>query len=488
MVNEKEGINYYIQGLINTNPTRLQNRIRNPKGAPYPKRHFFVKIKKYADDFMNGNKERRWVIIPGFRGVGKTTLLAQTYFYFRNNYKQIKSDRIIYMSLDSLKDIGASLSEVLDVYFELLGIRAEILDSPVVLLLDEVQYDSDWARVLKTVWDKTNNIFIICSGSSAISLQTNPDSARRSIIEKLYPVSFSEFLMIKHRIYPKEGMKSRLKSAIYYSKNAEESYSKLKVIEAEAKSIWSKSPKFAQLEYLQTGTFPFAVSLRDNERNKEQEQQIYEMIDQVLDKIIQKDIPSLGRFNANTLGLIKRLLYIVAESDTISFNKLEQLLPIDRATLINVFDVLEKAELIIKIPAYGLSSTGARKPTKYLFMSPAIRQTLMSIAGLPETLRTREGKLIEDIFGLHFYREFLSQNVGTVTYDSAQSSADFVLQLVPNKQIAIEVGRGYKDNKQLLNTMKKIKCDYGLSFSKSELSLFKDENIVQIPSYYLLLM
>lgn len=377
--------------------------------------------------------------------------------------------------------MDVSLDDALTAYFEILRTRIEELNHPVILLLDEVQYDDDWARILKIAWDKTKNLFIFCSGSSAISLQTNPDAARRSIVEKIYPLSFGEFLMIKHKILPEKSLKKDLKNAIYFSSNSEEVYQRLKQIESRTLIAWTKAPTFAQIDYLETGSLPFAINAPNREK-------VYDTVDLLLDKIISKDIQSLGRFDSDTLGIIKRLLFIVAESDTLSYSTLEKLLPIKRITIMNVFDVLEKAEIIIKVPAHGSSTTVAKKPAKYLFMSPAIRQALMSITGLTATLKTREGKLIEDIVGMHLYREFITPSIGTLTYDSAESGADFILQINDQRQIAMEVGRGKKGTRQLLNTMAKVKCNYGLSFAKNELALHRDENIIQVPSYYLLLM
>ncbi len=481
-MDKREEILQFLQNQIQTNPQRLKNNIEFSTGEKYPMRHAFVKLQKYVSDFMKGNREQRWVIMPGLRGVGKTTLLSQIYFYCLENFKNLDTQKVVYISIDDIKNkLGSGLDDVLNTYFEILRTRIEELSHPVILLLDEVQYDADWAKILKIAWDKTKNLFIFCSGSSAISLQTNPDAARRSIVEKVYPVSFGEFLMIKYKILPEKSLKKDLKNAIYFSSSAKEVFQKLKGIEERTLLAWTRAPIFAQIEYLETGSLPFAI----NAPNKEK---VYDIIDQLLDKIISKDIQSLGRFDSDTLGIIKRLLFIVSESDTISYSTLEKLLPIKRITIMNVFDVLEKAELIIKVSAHGSSTTVAKKPAKYLFMTPAIRQALMSITGLSSTERTREGKLIEDVFGMHFYREFIATSIGSLTYDSAQNGADFILKIANQKQIAVEIGRGRKSSKQLVNTMAKVKCNYGLSFSKNELSIKEEANIVQIPSYYLLLM
>lgn len=49
-----------------------------------------------------------------------------------------------------------------------------------------------------------------------------------------------------------------------------------------------------------------------------------------------------------------------------------------------------------------------------------------------------------------------------------------------NKMIPIEVGYGSKGFKQVLNTMGKIKCAYGLSVANSPLSLNKTGNAVTV--------
>ena len=133
-------------------------------------------------------------------------------------------------------------------------------------------------------------------------------------------------------------------------------------------------------------------------------------------------------------------------NDGFSVNKASSILGVDRNTLTMVLDALEKAEIIIRVAPHGSNASAVKKPSKYLFMTPAIRMSLLSITGLDETFLVRRGKLLEDIAGLHFYREFVSNGVGGLTYDSAEAGADFILQIANKKQIAIEIGMGDKEN------------------------------------------
>ena len=81
---------------------------------------------------------------------------------------------------------------------------------------------------MKSLHDKARNIFIFCTGSSAVSLQSNPDVVRRAQFEKLYPLSFGEYQMIKNNKFPVQGLKHEIMTALYESESAEEAFNNLK--------------------------------------------------------------------------------------------------------------------------------------------------------------------------------------------------------------------------------------------------------------------
>lgn len=450
----------------------------------YPRRFGFFKIEKYIKDFLSGKKESRWVIIPGLRGVGKTTILAQIFFSFRSKLKAmgVSFDNIIYISIDDVITAGLELNDVLIAYESVLNVTFESNRDPIIILIDEVQQDNKWASVLKSMYDKARNVFVVCTGSSAVQLQTNADVARRGIFEKLYPLNFSEYQMLKNGKYPVTGLKQKIKEAIYDSASAEEVFNNLKKLEPIVLSQWKDFNTDNFDEFLSTGTLPFTL--------RAQKSVLYERIDLLIDRMINKDIQELGKFDSQTLGIIKKLLFIMADClDGFSVNKIRTILNIDRNTLSSILEALEKAEIIIRIPPYGSNITAVKKPSKYLFMTPAVRMSLLSITGLDGTFLVRRGKLLEDIAGLHFYREFVSNGVGAIAYDSAEAGADFILQISNKKQLAIEIGMGEKSYEQVKNTIAKIKCDYGLVICSSDsIVLSREKNIVKIPHQYFLLM
>lgn len=473
----------YVNNQLSRGSDRLRPYAKDGNWI-YPRRPGWYKIEKYINDFIGGNRESRWVIIPGLRGVGKTTILAQLFFNFTNYFKRLGTplSNILYISVDDIVTAGLTLSEVLDAYEQSLGKSFESHEGPILLFIDEVQQDPKWAAILKTMYDKARNVFVVCTGSSAVQLQTNADVARRGIFEKLYPLNFGEYQMLKNNKFPAQGLKQAIKKAIYDSSSAQEVYSRLKVLESKVKKQWELFGSSDFDEFLSTGTLPFTL--------RAQRFNIYERISLLIDRMINKDIQELGKFDVQTLNIIKRLLFLMADStDGFSVNKASELLNIDRNTLTSVLDALEKAEIIIRVAPYGSNVSAVKKPSKYLFMTPAIRMSLLSITGLDETFLTRRGKLLEDISGLHFYREFVSNGAGGLTYDSAEAGADFILQIANKKQIAIEIGMGDKEYKQVKNTMSKVRCDYGLIICGSDsILLSEEENIVKIPHQYFLLM
>jgi len=474
----KEEAVQYINNQLKVAQDRLRPYVQNDRRR-YRYRPVFYRIQKHINHFIEGDKEVRWIIIPGLRGVGKTTVAAQTFFYFKN---KVNDNHILYISADDIITAGLTLREVLSAYEQVLGTNFESLKIPVLLIIDEVQQDLQWAAVLKSMYDRARNVFVISTGSSAVHLQSNPDVARRGVFEKLYPLSFWEYQMLVHNTLPVKELKQDLKNALYDSSSAEQVYTRLQALETRVKAGWTNAQKDDVNLFLSTGTLPFTLRLADND--------VYERISLLIDRMINKDIQELGRFDAQTLGIIKRLLFIMADGlDGLSVSKVSGLLGVQRPTLMAVLDALEKAEIIIKVSPYGSGMTAAKKPSKYLFMSPAIRMSLLSITGLDQTFLKRRGKLLEDVAGLHFYREFIATGVGNLSYDTAEAGADFILQISNKKQIAIEIGLGDKDLHQVRNTMQKARCDYGLVVcSSGSVTLSKEDGIVKVPLQYFLLM
>ena len=476
-----EEILKYLQNQFVQAPFRLRTYTQDEQGKKYPQRDIYPKIDKYLKDFLHNPEARdRWIIIPGLRGVGKTTIMAQL---FLNYYQEVDQQRMLYISLDEVVNVlGSSLKDVLTAYERILGESFEKLTKPLFIFIDEAQYDPKWASVLKSVYDRSNKVFVVCSGSSAVSLQTNPDVIRRAIFEKLFPTSFSEFLMIKENIYPVTDLQKNIKDAIFSSESAAEAYQKLKTFEPAVMSFWSQVDQHHVDEYLKIGTLPFAIRIKDESR-------VYQTITLLLDKVINQDVQGLGRFDSQTIGHIKRVLFLLAESEVTSVQNLAKTLETSVTTVSNILEVLEQAELLIRVMPYGSNSKKVRKPSKYQFMSSAMRSAFLSVAGNPQIFAQQKGRLMEDIVAMTLYREFVTNSHGALNCDSSQGGADFILTIAEKNIIPIEVGMGEKLGRQVRNTMKKVRsAKYGIVICSNELTLLEDANIVKVPLDYFLLI
>jgi len=199
---KKEKLIRFLQEQIAQANFKAKAYVFDENNKKNPTRNCFVKLQMYVDNFLKGNSAARWLLLSGFRGVGKTTLLSQ--LYFENANPEINR---LYLSVDQVTQmLGVTLEEILLAYEELLGTVFERLDKPTLLFLDEIQYDKKWAITLKTtVFDRTNKIFILATGSSALSLENNPDVARRALSENVFPMSFTEYLKIKEGKFEIKG-------------------------------------------------------------------------------------------------------------------------------------------------------------------------------------------------------------------------------------------------------------------------------------------
>jgi len=478
-MDKKEEIKAFLQNRITIGEATLKAMTVGSDGKPFLRRSVALVIDKYIKDFQAGKTEPRWVAIPGLRGVGKTTLIAQLY-----SSLNCEQGCKIYISLDeALRVLNVSIGEILNVYEEMIGTSFEKLTKPIFIFLDEVQYDSTWGITLKTLYDRTKKVFIICTGSSALSLQTNPDVARRVVFTKIYPLTFTEFQMLKTRKLPIKNLGSEIRKALFNSKTAEELFNQLKSLEKSVIAYWKNIPRTDLSEYLKFGTMPFALSLRH-------EPLIYSQINQTLNSVLNRDVPQLGTFDKQTIDKLSQILYAVASYDTTSFNKVSGLVGLDIKTVINIFEALEKTELLHRVYPNGSHETQVKRASKYLFTSPAFRAMYYNLIGSTSSFDDYKGKLFEDVVGLYLFRIFSRIQDMNLTYDSAEAGADFIVGSAVSREgkIAIEASLTNKGCEQLINTMKKVSCRYGLLVSNSKLWIDDTKTCISVPLDYFLLI
>ncbi|MFA5792823.1 MAG: AAA family ATPase [Candidatus Gracilibacteria bacterium] len=470
----------YVAKQIEESPSILHAKAHDVAGRPYPTRTIFIKIQQYIERHLARTHEAdgRWVVVPGLRGVGKSTLLAQVYLKFLKNRKDIE---FIYFSLDEVvESFGSNLKSALEAFESLKGINLATFEKPLFIFLDEVHYDENWSAIIKVLYDKNPNIFIFATGSCAVALQRNADEQRRLTVERLYPMSFAEYMIVKHKVYPPKDLKRRLTDAIFLQKDATTVYARLKGLEPEVDGYWRKVTPGILATYFRVGSIPFATTFEDQKK-------AFDAIYQTIRAIVESDLPMFGNFRSQTSAHTIQILSLLAISSGVSTRKLASLLGIRHETVADILSALVRAELVVEVAPYGSVKTKISKPKKYLFMSPALRASILFTIGGDKFIEQHKGDLFEDVVGMYLYKEFSAKHRGVVSYFEKTQAvhADFVIS-VESRDIPLEVGMGEKDTRQMWDIMTELESPYGLICHAGKLEIVQDR-VIKIPHKFLLL-
>ena len=478
---EKQKMYDYIYRQIENADDRVARYSCDMSGKSYPKRNRFFDIEKYIDGFnKKSKKQSRLILLYGLRGTGKTTLLAQAY----EAVPKAGEKRKLFISLDEVTGMfGKNLADVIEVYEDILGESFEALTKPVFLFIDEVHFDKNWARMLKILYERSDKIFIFATGSSALSLQTTPDLERRSVSIKMYPMQFTEYMKIQGGKYEEGMLGAEIRSALFESKNAVDVFTKMERCKTKVMKYWGKIQDKEKMidSYIGYGTLPSTLT-QDNEVV------IYDQIKKTLDRIISVDIPQIKSFSSDIMRKIPSILYTISSSQQYTTSNIANTLDISRPVLMEVLEILEKTETIWRIYPYGSHHSQVRKPSRYLFTSPALRSMYFNLVESVSMREGYDGMLFEDTVGLVLRILFSEKPQTSITYDSAEGGADFIVRC-GKKTLVIEVGYGAKDGRQVAQTMKRVgTVAYGIVISKEHLSVDEQKNIVYIPISYFLLV
>lgn len=471
----QENLVDYLQKQIFLEKEKIRSKTHSRSGFVYPKRYLFPELEQSIRNFIEEKSETRFILVPGLRGVGKTTLLAQLY----HNLYSIDAERL-FLSLDELKNLlGVGLQETIEAFERLKGFRIEELKKPFFLFLDEVQADENWSETLKVLYDRNPWLFIFVSGSSALELQSSADLQRRMVYRKLYPLGFIEYLQIKQLIEQGDSIEKLQRQMQETLFGAKTSFEDLKQLFVENETVlnqfWTRVDPLNIDRYLAYGSLPFALEMQNPN-------DVYESVKNLIEKIVYQDLKKIESFDLKTLASVKRLLFILSDASEVpSLTKLSEALSIDRLTLRSLFDSLEKTELLIRAKPLASGASPSRKASKYLFNGSLLRSSFLDITGSDHVHREKQGLLLEDTVASYLYKEFISKGFSTLNYDAREACSDFLLNLYDKKRIAIEIGIGKKDSKQLIKTMNKVACDYGLLISSSKLFVDEEHKILRLP-------
>ena len=466
----------FINENSSTMPYVLKDKLfKNDKKLNY--RFEFEEIKDSIDDFLDGNVLNRFIVLPGIRGVGKTTLLYQAYYYLLNE-KHILPEQIIYISCDDLNNlVECNIREIVDIYLNnQFNTTLRLMDKELFLLIDESQYDKNWSMAGKIIYDRSEKIFMVFTGSSALNLEYNADAARRMFKRVITPLNYNEHLKLKYNYSNKDIGNSLVnlilngedQNAIKYEKEVNRNL--INTVEYNS-TDWK--------EYLKYGGFPI---LAHNINFRRLSSNIVDMVE----KVVNTDMVAIKNFTFENQTNSNRILRYLAlqNAGDLSQNNLAKYLKTSQANVKNILDILEKTHLIFSIEAYGTSSKRMKKTKKYYFATSSIRNALSINSGNTiKDIKQYEGILLENhVASILFNFKQRGNNYFTLYYDANKKrNVDFILQQDFKNPVPIEVGRGKKDKKQIIHAINNYGADYGIIVSDTTTNIEKEDNIIYIP-------
>lgn len=476
-----------INILLNTKVTRevVNTRITNPiLKRKYPKRTFFISLRSYVDKFLKNGSELRMIGLAGLRGTGKTTLMWQLADYLLDNYHY----PVYFFNVNEITAAGYNLNETLEVFqTEILKKRFNQITEPIIFLFDEIHDSPDWSKVIKVLYDEARTSFIVCTGSSALLLKYTADLARRIKIEKIYPFRFFEFITAKsyfktnNTIYPMKNISSRLREILFFSQTANEFYERIEQSGREITEYYRKVKKNINKEldalvdeYIKYHNIPAFITL-------DEKSIINDMIKNLVTRVIYEDLIKISESGNFNPVLVQNLLIQLAISDEVNIESLSKK-GIKKEDINLFLELMEKAELINILNPFGGAESKIWKNKKVFFMSPSIRNALLSIIYGHRIPTQFLGKFYEDLFVMYL-RRILDINQVFFTKIDSKVSPDFVVE-TGDKPIFIEIGINKTTTKQLRNYDKR----YGILISNKIEEPVISLDVIKIPLKTFLLL
>ena len=447
----------------------------NYNNEPFRHRSNYYELIKYVDDFLEGKNNNRYFLLPGIRCVGKSTILLQVYEYLIKE-KHVNPTNILYINGDNMKRmVNSSIIDGINTYLDIFhNSTIDTVEEHIFLLIDETQYDNDWSMIGKIIFDSNKDIFMVFSGSSALELSYNADSARRLLKIPVCPLTYAEHLKLKYT-YFKNDISQSILNLIFEGKLPE------KHLESKILKIYSSfnNYKANELEnFIKYGGFPTSF-------NQDAHEIIKTNVD-MIEKVVTTDMGNIKGINGQTSYLASQLLYFFALQNPgeISKGSMANHLDSNKMTINKLLELLEKTQLIFHVEPFTSSAKRTTKPFKYYFATSSLKHILSMNLG-NANLEAKEAymsKLFENFVASSFFNLKNRSNVMYNTYyDSNKKNVDFLVQRGLDTPVPIEVSCGKKDKSQIKTAMNKYKSDYGIIISNTTRNIVEDDNIIYLP-------
>lgn len=284
--------------------------------------------------------DEKMIGIKGGRGTGKTTLLLQV-------MKTKDLRKSLYISLDNLYFTQNTLVDTAEQF---------VREGGLYLYLDEVHKYPNWSRELKNIYDDLPELKVMFTSSSALEIQKGKyDLSRRALIYELPGLSFREYINLT---YSTDFKKIKLEEII------EGNYTSFN-------EVMQKIRPYEYLDqYLKHGYYPFFMEGKETYALRLQE---------VINHVIETDLPAIERIDLMSVQKIKKLVYILGSMApyTPNISKLAQQLQSTRDSVLKYLYSLHKAHILTWLTQDAWGINFLNKPDKLYLENSNIAYALV---------------------------------------------------------------------------------------------------------------
>ena len=259
----------------------------------------------------------RMIAIVGARGVGKTTMMLQRIKLHHNI-----SDTL-YVTADDMYFADHKLLDLAEQFVKMGG---------KYLFIDEIHRYANWSKELKLIYDYLPHLQVVFTGSSMLDIYRGTDDlSRRVQLYTLHGMSFREYLNLRYYL---QLQPLSLDDVLHHNVAFD----------------GVDYPLAAFKDYLNNGYYPFSreVGL------------YHERLRQIVQLILDVDIPQFANMNAATSQKLKQLLAIIAKSVPFkpNYSKIASIMGVSRDVLPDYILYMERAGLVNRL---FTATTGIRE-------------------------------------------------------------------------------------------------------------------------------
>lgn len=343
--------------------------------------------------------------VKGARGIGKTTMFLQ------RMHSAFKDEEALYVALDNIWFSEHRLIDLVDYHYNHGGTH---------LFADEVhRYPfQNWIQEMKNINDSYPGYHVAFTGSSLLKIDmSKADLSRRCIFYDMQGMSFREYLSFKGVAdLPAYSLDDILHHPIEIAQEVLKQVRPLQYFG----------------DYLKHGYYPFYDKYAST---------YAEALQQIINTIIENDIPTSLNIEKLTVNKFKRLLFIISKMVpfTPNISKLGTSLETNRIQTYNMLEVLSKAALINSLYSGKSNMQQLSKPEKIYLENTNFLHALSSDVEIGNARETFFANQLKQGHTITFsgQGDFLIDGQYTIEVGGKDKTFDQIKDL-PNSFLAID--------------------------------------------------